>query len=320
MNRTIGVVVVMLFSIAWHPAAMRAQSAPEVTLRAALELEQIKGDLKGAIELYKKVVDGADRAAGAKALLRMAECYQNLGDKKANKAYERLVRDFGDQREAAVARTRLREPAAMSKGDRAVWTGQHVDLFGTISPDGRYLTYIDWESTGNLMVRDLVANTDRALTNNVKHSQFGGADWSSISRDGTQVAYSWWHAGGPPQFEVRVAPLMGSGIPASRVIWRGSGRDSMRPFDWSPDGRSLLVLVEREDRTSQLGIVNVAAGTVQVLKSLNWRGISKAVFSADGRHIAYDVEAGDGSRHSSVFIMAVDASRDLAAVAGPTRN
>jgi Tol biopolymer transport system component len=311
--------IVVLGTLVLLHGPVGAQTAPDVTLRKAMELEKVKGDLKEAIELYRKVADGPDRAAAATALLRMAECYQTLGDKEAQRVYERLVRDFGDQKEAAIARSRIGAArVAAGRGDRAVWTGPEVDLYGTVSPDGRYLTYVDWTKTSDLMVRDLIANISRQLTNDAGKS--GGGDWSTISRDGAQAAYRWWGSTRPLQYEVRVVTLTGSGVPTPRTIWRGSGSESVRPFDWSPDGRSLVVLVEREDRTSQLGLLSTVQGTLRVLKSVNWRGVNKALFSPDGRHIAFDVDAGDGSRHSSVFIMAVDASRETPIIADSTRN
>ena len=97
--------IVVLGTLMLLQGRLGAQTAPDVTLRKAMELEKVKGALKEAIELYRKVADGPDRAAAATALLRMAECYQTLGDKEAQRVYQRLVRDFGDQKEAAIARS-----------------------------------------------------------------------------------------------------------------------------------------------------------------------------------------------------------------------
>jgi hypothetical protein len=44
----------------------------EVALRAAMEKETVHGDLKGAIEQYKKLAQSKDRSIAARALIRMA--------------------------------------------------------------------------------------------------------------------------------------------------------------------------------------------------------------------------------------------------------
>jgi TolA-binding protein len=36
-------------------------------------------------------------------LLKMAECYQKLGDSEAEATYERVIRDYADQKEASSA-------------------------------------------------------------------------------------------------------------------------------------------------------------------------------------------------------------------------
>jgi hypothetical protein len=60
------------------------------------------------------------------------------------------------------------------RGDRLVWgPAREVDLFGTVSPDGRYLTYVDWVATGNVVVRDLLAGSDRTLTTNTQNAEHG---------------------------------------------------------------------------------------------------------------------------------------------------
>jgi hypothetical protein len=110
----------------------------------------------------------------------------------ARKAYERLVRDYADQAEqVAQARTRLaalRKPAGAAKESgiitRQVWGAPEADSFGTVSPDGRYLSFTDWE-TGNLAIRDLETGTNRRLTNKgswLDSSEY--AEYSTLSPDG----------------------------------------------------------------------------------------------------------------------------------------
>ena len=103
MTRAMGVTAaLMLGALLVVPAKPTAQGKADVALRAAMETETVKGDLKDAIEQYKKIVAGAgtNRALAARALTRMAECYQRLGDSQARQVYERLLRDYADQAEA----------------------------------------------------------------------------------------------------------------------------------------------------------------------------------------------------------------------------
>src|SRR6266576_6403916 len=87
-----------------------AQKTPESMLGAALHEEEVQGDLKGAIAAYQKVVatPGVSRKTAAEALVRMGQCYEKLGDAEARKAYERVVREFADQKGAVEhARSRV---------------------------------------------------------------------------------------------------------------------------------------------------------------------------------------------------------------------
>lgn len=64
---------------------MRAHA--DKLLASAQHKATVDGDLKGAIEEYKKIVAGAgtNRALAAQALVRMAVCYQKVGDAEAKK-------------------------------------------------------------------------------------------------------------------------------------------------------------------------------------------------------------------------------------------
>ena len=76
-----------------------------------------------------------------------------------------------------------------------VWAGAEVDLMGSVSPDGRYVTFVNW-STGDLGLRDLSNAQSRNLTNKgtwEENDEF--AEFSIISPDGRQVAYAWFNDG-----------------------------------------------------------------------------------------------------------------------------
>jgi Tol biopolymer transport system component len=314
------IVMALLGTLLALPAS--AETKPEVALRAAMETEKVKGDLSGAIQQYGAIVAKYkhDRAVAARALIRMAECYQKLGDAESRKIYERVLREYADQKEAvAVARARLgrSEPAAGAKGDRPVWTGGRVDMFGRISPDGRYLTYVDWAQTGNVMVHDMVTGTDHALTKKKSWDDGpGSAGRSSISRNGKQVAYGWLD-NTTRRYSLLLADFHGASIGEPRRLLAKDEISVIQPFDWSPDNKWIAVLVGRTDRTMQIGLVSVPDGQLRVLRSVNWRGPGNICSSNDGKFVVYDLTQDDNPRDHDVFSVAIDGSRGSTLVAHP---
>src|SRR5690348_9576924 len=106
MKRKVGWMICALAGVML--AAQENDSRADLALQAAIKKETVDGDLKGAIEQYRKIAQGKDRALAARALVRMGQCYEKLGDTEARKAYERVVQEFRDQQEAVrQARNRL---------------------------------------------------------------------------------------------------------------------------------------------------------------------------------------------------------------------
>jgi len=314
-------IVALLFGALQTTMAQQASPQAEKLLASAHRKATMDGDLRGAIEEYRRAAAsaGPNRALGAQALIQMAECYQRLGDTEARKVFERVVREYADQKEAvAVARAHLNtgEPPAVARGDRPVWTGPRVDGFGTISPDGRFLTFTNWD-TGGLVLRELTSGTERHLTSGLYAD--GQTEFSAISRDGRQVAYEWLPKG-KERYELRVASLEGTGVPDSARVLDLEDANGIAPYDWSPDGKWLAVFIRRPDFTGQIGLVGVKDGALRVLKSVDWKGPTKIFFSPDGQYIAYDLRIGDAAKERHVFAMAVDGSRETLVVGHPSEN
>ena len=146
----------------------QARSA-EIDFQAASRTHHVDGDLQAAIRKYEAVIREypTEQRLTAQALLGLAECYETLGDPRARETLERVVREFSDVRDVvAKARTRLSRIPRRAVGviNRQVWTGPDVDANGSVSEDGRYLSFVDW-SSGNLAVRELASGTIRRLTN-----------------------------------------------------------------------------------------------------------------------------------------------------------
>ncbi|GAH84167.1 unnamed protein product, partial [marine sediment metagenome] len=64
----------------------------------ALAKERGEGNLEEAIALYKKVVaETKDESLAAKAQLRIGICYEKLGMKEAQKAFQKVIDNYPGQ-------------------------------------------------------------------------------------------------------------------------------------------------------------------------------------------------------------------------------
>lgn len=302
--------VITIGMLALGVGAVVAQSGNDL-FQQALVKERTDGNMAAAIALYQTIVEkyGTDRALVAKALVQMGQCYEKLGRSDALKTYERVVREFADQAEStATARTRL---AALTRPGvptnpsgvlvRQVWTGTEVDLLGGVSPDGRYLSFVDW-GTGDLAIRDLATGEKRRLTNKGTWQQSDEfAFYSRISPDGQKVAYVWVDKENPYHLRVTSINDLRDGI-KPRVLYRNT------PFymdfgDWSPDGKSVLAGIRGID------LISAADGAMTTLKTLNW-GRATPRFSPDGRWIVYNLQPNPDSPDRDILVLAADGSRE----------
>ncbi len=308
-------------------ALLSAQDS-ERLLKVAMNTELVDGDLKAAIEQYKKVADSANRALAAQALVRMAECYQKLGDSEAQRIYERLVRDFGDRPEATTARARLRPaPSDANAGGatavverQQVWMGDEVNFEGLPSSDGRYLAYVD-NSQGqrNVAVRDLKTSENRVLAG-ARGSDNGFPQYPVISPDGQLIAFGWYaYTPGGDSYSINLVRFDGTGM---RVLARPSIA-AVDGFVWAPDGRRLSVVLINKDRTRQIALLTLADGSVTQLRSFRSNSPSFGGFSPDGRFLTYAAPP-DGTApedtNSDVFALAVDGSTVTPLVHGPAQD
>jgi Tol biopolymer transport system component len=298
--------------------APAAEIKAEVALRAAMEQETVKGDLKGAIEQYKKVLGAypKERSVAARALLHIGECYEKMGQADAQNAYERLMRDYPEQKEAVEARARLDRDTARNAQNgpiaQRVWAAEEagMDALGqaavTVAPDGEHAAFTDWKN-GNLAIRDLKTGESRFLT----QDQTGDCPHTLIfSSDGKQIAF---RCAGmiPPQ------PL--------KIVHTDGGRAREIPLDnglvlasWSPDGNQIAATKYGLSKTGRgIDLISVSDGSITHLKStpLDAQQPKAGGFSRDGRFLVYClVKSPAAPSGGGVFTIAVDGSRETALV------
>lgn len=276
-----------------------------------LAKERAESDPRAAIKIYAQVVHhhATDRKLAAQALIRLAECYEKLGDAEARKAYEQIVRDYADQKDAvALANVRLgwnpQQPS--SEPNKLVWRDPKLGLTGRVSADGRYLSFTDWRS-GDLMVREIATGINHRLTTENYQAgkpQVSGSEVeaSAISRDGKQVVYTWFGWDDKSRrTELRLASMNSS--PNPRRLYHNPEFQWYKPWDWSPDGKWISVEIWHPDRTRQIGIISVPDGSLRVLKSVDWRGANGLFFSPDGKYLAYDLAQSDDGPQRDIFLL-----------------
>ena len=276
--------------------------------KAEVKTETVDGNLKGAIEQYQRLANGSNHAVAAKALIRMGQCYEKLGDTDARKTYERVVREFGDQAAAATeARTRL--AALNSRGTSAAgMTARRLaeaftDTLGAPSRDGRFLSVVDWE-TGDLAIQDLSTGAIRRLTNKGPWTDSDEFAVVSVpSPDSKQVAYGWFNKNA--RYDLRVVSVEGS---SPRVL--AGDQVYVEPGDWSPDGKWITAMIG-DNAGTKIVRISVTDGSIQVLKNLGWRYPTRLSGSPDGRYVAYDFPPKEDSPARDIFLLPTDGGREI---------
>lgn len=301
----------------------------EKLFQKGLVKEEGEGSLQEAIDIYNQVVENttAERSLRAKALLHIGICYEKLGQENAKKIYRKLINDFADQEAiVAIGREKLSNLETGDKEEksdeliiRQVWSPAE-DVY-KVSPDGRYITYIDWVAI-ELAVKDLKTGETRNLTNRGTWKppmQF--PDMSVWAPDSKQIAYYWFNG---DTTELHIINVDGS---EDRIICNGINNKTPWPIAWSSDGRYILAFNDSGDETNlqetmdQIVLVTVTDGSIRVLDSFN--GILSGCcgsFSPDNQYIAYALQQEKGSENKDIFILALDGSHKERIVTDPAND
>ncbi|MFO7934113.1 MAG: tetratricopeptide repeat protein, partial [Bacteroidales bacterium] len=292
--------------------------------------EEGEGALQDAISLYSQVADntGADQSIRAKALLHIGMCYEKMGTREAVKAYQRLVNNFPTQQnEIEIARKRLNHLLLADKSAeqekkkdlliRKVLPDTEIEPLGTPSPDGRFISFIDWKSGGNICILNLETREKRCLTD-FKDPNELLPYYSSWSPDGKQIAYFWWRYD-KDQYNLSVVDVQKA---ESRDLLISDKYDWIELGNWSSDGMYIFATLSlREEPKSQIVRVSSANGTLEVLHTLNetYTG-GKPYVSPDNRYLAFDLPDKNASGNSDIYILSLETGKENALVMHPSHD
>jgi len=202
---------------------------------------------------------------------------------------------------------------------RRVWSGPDTDRLGGVSPDGRYLVYMN-KTTESLTVREIATGKERSLYSEKYVSHTGEAQCPFFSPDGKKIAFSWFNQ--DHFWDLRWIGIDGTG---ERVLYRNPKRFEVEVGGWSPSGGQILVMLRGQDGTGQIALVGVADGSARVLKLVDaWFRPLKSAFSPAGDTISYDRPARADSPERDVFILGIspgpDRGREIPLVRHPAND
>jgi len=323
--RIVFTAAIMCVTLAAASAAQQSGgNRAEVALQAAIKIETIDGDLKAAIDAYKKVADTyrTDRAVAAKALIRAGQCYEKLGEAQATEAratYQRVVRDYADQAET-VAQARMRLAALGVPGSAKGLATRRLladatDVNGALSADGRYIRRLD-RAGGDVIQFDVASGqTSRIVNKGTRVERLYFVEGCAFSRDGRQVAFDRETRDAGSDLWVR--DIDGANL---RALY---SEKTAQPFDWSPDGNFILALREDSgEANNQLVLISTADGSVRVLRTIaaGWYMLTRARFSPDGRHLAFSLVGEGHPAHGDVYLMSADGRNEVVVAGHPAED
>jgi Tol biopolymer transport system component len=208
------------------------------------------------------------------------------------------------------------------------------DSEGDFSSDGRLMVYTDWDS-GDLAIHDMAAGkiTRLLVKPGTMKDSSAYAESPVFSPDLRQIVYT-WDPGSPPVDHVQLCIVANQPGAKPRVLIENAENTWYESAAWFSDGKSVLVTIDKTDRTSQLARVSVSDGAAKVLKSLDWRlagGFSPPRISPDGRYIVYNARAVNPSKFPPaatdpkdmhIYVLATDGSgeTEIVKTAGLNQN
>ena len=337
-------VIVLLASGPWHLSS-NAQGVTEAErlLQKAILLETVDGNLQAAIDQYKKIVaeNGGNRVVAARALLRLAGCYEKLGPTEAEKTYRQLINDYADQTvEVTLAKQKLAALAATEAKPRftkiRVPTGLPDNARFALSPDGQQLAYL---SQGGVWLVPVHGATDPTIAGAPRQISQPIKSWSETtdiawSGDGNWLALHVRERDADKN-EYAVYMLRTTGGEPRQVSLELKSRERVfhdSRLSLSPDGKRLAYTAWPDGGSPAERSVYLAPTDGGPATRLTQPITSDPAFSPDGKKIAYlglvdDPDWGPGrERGRQLWIKAVGGGTPVLAyelprpgrIAGPT--
>jgi hypothetical protein len=331
-------ILIMVFVLLTGSLSAQDKKA-SVSLTAAIYEEEVTGNLDKAVVLYldilKKYPD--DRQVAAKTLYHLGLVNEKMGKQKANEYFTRLVSTYPDQTEmAAMAKARLAVLGSPGGTGELVARRVLTDFSGLfyggyiMTANGKFFMEMDIFANGDINQFEVSTGKKSIIKNTLPFTEF--LSWIKIgdqifSPDGKHIIYN--RASNdqknPDGFELRIRNLDGSGL---RTLFSQKG-GFIRPLDWSPDGRFILVnhFRKKGDWKGELTLISIADTSVRVLRT---GAVIDARFSPDGGFIAFELNlTPDGPSNDlpegtiplcEIYLMTADGRNEVVVAGHPSND
>ena len=276
------------------------QTSPEykILFEKAKFTMETKGDLNGAINLFNDIIKKypKEREYAAKSQLYIGLCYEKLGVKEAQKAYQKVIETYPEQKqEVAMAKENLNRLLASVEVPnkptfRKINIPTKLSWRMSLSPDGKKLAFVSDKKLWTMPLSGKLGPEFPGVpvkinTDNVE------VDWSGLawSGDGKWIAFN----GAVPTEILKVKENEGNlGI----YIVSAEGGNSKKVHEnfrhslivnykisLSPDGK-MLAFSSVDSNECHINTISVDGGLPRQLVDAQAR---EPVFSPDGKMIAY---------------------------------
>ena len=276
------------------------QQTAEQLYQSGIYKEEVEGNLEKAIAIYEQIIKDfpQNKSTAAKALYHIGLCYEKLGNREAQKAYQRLIEEYpGQIQEVNLAKKRLanlakvveKVPHKPTFRKIRIPTGISWDMH--LSPDGKKVSLVSdkkiWimplsgKLGSDFPGAPIELNTENVRVDWAAHAWSGDGNWIAFNeevpqeertkeRKGNQGIYIVSSEGGSPK------KVCESYRDARTVNYR---------ISLSPDGKTLAFSdVDLERNEQHIYIIPVDEGVPKQLADMQAR---EPVFSPDGKMIAF---------------------------------
>jgi Tol biopolymer transport system component len=309
--------------------AFQNSSEHKVLFEKAKFTMETKGDLKGAIKLFREIIKKYpdEREYAAKSQLYIGICYEKQGQKEAQKAYQRVISEFIDQPKV-VAEARARLAALVSGGkdfgpttvaiEGAGITIKKIDIDAIekthqarLSPDGTKMLYIHVQEKKprySIRVMDLSSGKSQTLVEGISYGNLLIFEWSPDSK---KVVY---------RNQKKGLSVIDSSGGTPEVLWSSPDKDTViYPLDWSFDNRHILgAIMNLAEATLRLVVLPTKGGEPHIVVSGRLKDLEElAGFSPDGKYIV-GIKIKDSN--TDVYIWPVEGGNEIQVTDNPAKD